>query len=233
MITRCLRFFVLLIFLPVAVAETIYVKTIDPSHITVPDPTPTPIPFPTMETWPKTVHILKATPMTGASGGVTMTKAPGTEVNAAISNDRKSVTISLKDPDLSASVPIDETDFLQQARVSEEKLFAELDNIRAEKRLAEIKEKEAEKSAGSQPYWSETSLPSVVMRNIKHVLKDPDSLKIRQVYAPRLSDYNGQKCWKINARIVSRNGFGGMVGEALTAWIQNGNLIDLVVVPEN
>jgi hypothetical protein len=90
---------------------------------------------------------------------------------------------------------------------------------------------------GRPPYWSDSgisspSVPTLVSRNLKKTLKDPDSLKIRSVVKPVHAEYNGVKCWRLNFVFSSRNGFGGMVTSKGVAWIKDDNLLELSVLDD-
>jgi hypothetical protein len=204
-------------------------------------PVPSPQPLPPKECWPAKVHILKPSVMVGAGGGVRMTKPSGTEVNAVLSNDLQTLGISLKDPDLSGTVPLNDTDFVQLAKEKENQLADE--KAAEQKRLTEAFDAtmrqvaEDREAYGNEPVWGNTGLfgpviPSIVERNLKRRLKDPDSMKIRSVSAPTHSEFNGVKCWKLNCVISSRNSFGGMGSAIVTAWIHNGDLLDLSIVSQ-
>ena len=206
-----------------------------------PDPSPSPRGLPPKECWPAKVHLLKPSVMTGAGGGVMMTKPVGTEVNAVLSDDLQTVGISLKDPDLSGTVPLQDTDFVKLASEKENQLAEE--KAAVEKRLtdefdATIRQVAEDREAyGKEPVYGNNGLfgpfiPSVVERNLKRRLKDPSSMKIRTVSTPTHSEFNGVKCWKLNCVISSRNSFGGMASAIVTAWIHNGDLLDLAIVNE-
>lgn len=84
-----------------------------PIHPTV----PTPEPFPASNFWPEQVHLLKPTAFSGniAGGGVIKsTVSAGAFLPATLSDDHKSVIVHQLD--LSAVVPIADTDFLQRAK---------------------------------------------------------------------------------------------------------------------
>lgn len=78
-------------------------------------PSATPTPFPESQFWPDKVHLLKPITFVGSiAGGVIRTDAPvGTFLPAEISSDHRMVIIH--NLDLSTSVPIEDTDFLEIA----------------------------------------------------------------------------------------------------------------------
>jgi len=80
-----------------------------------PSPTATPPPFPESHFWPKKVRLLKPVEFTGSVSGGTVrsTVSTGTILPAKLSEDHKSVEVRMND--LSASIPLTDTDFLKRA----------------------------------------------------------------------------------------------------------------------
>jgi len=80
-----------------------------------PAPTPTTPPFPESRFWPKKVRLLKPVEFSGAVGGGTVrsTVSAGTILPAHICEDHQSVEVRMND--LSASIPLTDTDFLKRA----------------------------------------------------------------------------------------------------------------------
>jgi hypothetical protein len=86
-----------------------------PSTTPTPAPTATPPPFPESRYWPKKVRLLKPVEFSGSVSGGTIrsTVSAGTILPAHLSEDHKSVEVSMND--LSASIPLTDTDFLKRA----------------------------------------------------------------------------------------------------------------------
>jgi hypothetical protein len=206
--------------------------------------------FPREAAWPKKVKLVQATTLIGAEGSVTMTKPVGTEMDVLLCPDHATVVVSLKDPDLRQTVPIYATDFMKQATEAEARMI-EADH-QAELKIAEEKAAEQKRLTdqfdasygeavneraiyGPEPFWSDNgisspSVPTIVQRNLKRTLKDPDSLIVKSVTHPVHADYNGVKCWRLNFVFSSRNSFGGMGSAKCVAWLRNGDLLNLTVV---
>lgn len=86
------------------------------SQVAVIQPTATPEQFPESRFWPDKVHVLKPVTLTGSISGGTIksTIATGTLLPAEISSDHQFVTI--RNLELSASLPIEDTDFVEIAK---------------------------------------------------------------------------------------------------------------------
>lgn len=77
--------------------------------------------FPKEGSWPDKVHLLKSVTLIGTvgTGNASMTYNQGTEVFAFLSDDHKTVNVQVEQ--LKATVPIEDTDFLALAKVSQAK----------------------------------------------------------------------------------------------------------------
>lgn len=203
--------------------------------------------FPREAAWPDVVKLTQPCPLAGVRGKVTITKPVGTEVEAVLSQDHATLAISLKGTDFRGSVPVDKTDFIQLATAKEEQMHkadlqADIDIYEAQ--MAERKKLEDQEKAaaydkahekeiyGHEPYWcdngiSSPAIPTLVMRNMRRRLNDPDSLRIRSVAKPIHADYNGTKCWRLNFTFSARNTFGGMTTQKAVAWVREDRLLDL------
>ncbi|NDC39728.1 MAG: hypothetical protein EBZ48_17095 [Proteobacteria bacterium] len=209
--------------------------------------------FPREAAWPDVVRLTQPSTLTGVGGKVMITKPVGTEVDAVLSPDHATLVISVKDTDFRGSVPVDKTDFMQRATAKEEQMHkadlqADIDIYEAQKaegKKLEDKEKSAaydkahEKEIyGHEPYWcdngiSSPAIPTLVMRNMRRRLNDPDSLRIRSVAKPIHADYNGTKCWRLNFTFSARNAFGGMTTQKAVAWVREDRLLDLSLLSDS
>lgn len=81
--------------------------------------TPAPTAFPDPKYWPKEVRISAPVVLSGTVGGGTIkqTAKPGAVLDASLSADHKSVT--LRRLDITGTLPIGDTDFLERAKKSE------------------------------------------------------------------------------------------------------------------
>ena len=78
--------------------------------------TPTPEAFPDAKYWPEKIHILIPVSLSGVVGGgkISSTMPAGTLLPAELSTDHKTITIH--NLDLSGSISIEQTDFIERAR---------------------------------------------------------------------------------------------------------------------
>ena len=201
-------------------------------------PVATPAAFPNEAYWPEKVHLTKVSQLSSSVGGgsVSITKPVGTEVWAFLSEDHKTVTVQLKNPDLKGSIPIEDTDFLEVARNTEtvKKEAARREQERCvEEQKAQAAQAAAEEAARGTPPLFDVSfggklvVPTAVERTIKQSMKDPDSFQPRKVIsAQKDQDSTGRKCWKVVFIFAGKNSFGGYTLNTCTVWMRGSSLLE-------
>jgi hypothetical protein len=214
-----------------------------PAAVQIPAPTPTPVqtatpePFPSESYWPDKAHLVREAVMTGANGGITMKLPSGTEVWVFLSEDQKTVKVQTKDPDLTGTVLVEDTDFIQLARQKQKQRLEEKKAraARAQQELAVAANVAAVEEAayGPKPDFYDAGfskhVPDNILAGLKRLAIDPDSIKIREIGSCQKEQHGGEKCWHIQFSYQGRNGFGGPSTGIVDAWIRNGQVLDIAI----
>jgi len=203
---------------------------------------PTPPPFPAREFWPREIATTTEQVFLGSLGGNEIkTKIPsGTKVEISDVEDQK--WIISRRGELTARIPLEETDFLViglkaqstilAAREKEKQEAVAKENAEEVARAAAAAQDQAER--GREPLWGESitgklQVPRSVVRSIKASLKDPDSFQVRKLISILPAEKDGRKCYQLIFEFASKNGFGGYVPAAAVAYVHESEVIDLVI----
>jgi len=189
--------------------------------------------FPKESCWPDKVHLTKAAKVsvTVGTGCISSILPIGTEVWAFPSEDNHSLTIQTKNPDLKGKVPVEDTDFLQQANtIKAKKEQDELDKNKKEeeenKRQEKIRaDEDAERGEMPKflynPFNGHLLVDFRIEKAITASMKDPDSFIGRKgIEITPAIDSRGRPCWKMVFTFSGKNSFGGLNTEICTALLQ-------------
>jgi hypothetical protein len=76
-------------------------------------------------------------------------------------------------------------------------------------------------------------MPAFLRQKILDDLLEPESFRVRELYALAPTEHKGEKCYYIFFRFTARNGFGGLTPYKCKAWVRmeriDGALVDRTI----
>jgi len=198
--------------------------------------------IPSQQFWPEEVTLAKEQIFRGKAGKAEVQSkvSAGTKVHIF---DLEDQTIISKRGEMTARIPVADTDFLVIANANASAAVAQREKDLAAAEIARVaREKQSAATAaadlaayGKPPLFGPQLLgdgiviPSALARTIKQNLKDPGSFQARKAISIAKAERNGVKCYQLIFEYGAKNSFGGYVTGIAEGYVRESTVVDLVI----